>query len=599
MPTIDNFSIPDFICNDFLALINAAPAADIQALARMDPELARGIRPSAANVKIIRQRLILQLKDKGPLTKNLFYILRNSSFNLEFIAILSVQVLGLFGPDLAAVFGTAKTMGAMLVDERQPVRALAIDFLSAASNSPARRKASAGLKHLTSELDPFLGHIKNLLADGGPHDIVSAPVVDQKRGGCDNKRKINELTGELNREVRARQRLEKALNNKINKKDRQLVVLKDQVSREKGRRQELDREVKLLKRQLVRQVEQAEKKIERQVEQRMSSNVRSWLIEPQKIAAAVQKLSKDNGRDIKLRALSILREQEKLDRHYANRCVLRQRLRDLADLKEQVCQAGKESLNPLPELSVLNKELETEIRAVKKLLGEPAIEESWYLKLELKINQAATQSEFNAINRLLEQLTALDLLNNEAERLHNLYHNGLARFYEKYSPKLVTPGKSVNPLQLIQNWHNIKAPFVLVVDGYNVILSMSDIFGSDYEDDGKPGAASRRHLLLIIEEILHNSSCLAEVFFDGEEAGQRNFSPRVREVFSGGGSRAVPNRADRAIIDYLSSLPSGGWDIPRIVITDDRELQSQARRQQAQIMPLAQFAALIAKVDDE
>ncbi len=592
MPTIDNFPIPNFICNHFLALIDAAPAADIQALARMDSELARGIRPSAANVKIIRQRLILQLKDKGPLTKNLFYILRNFSFNIEFIAILSVQVLGLFGSDLTVVFGTAKTMGAMLVDERQPVRDLAIDFLSITPDPPAGHKASAGLNHLTSELAPFLGHIKNLMADGGTINTVSAPVVDHKSGGCDNKRKINELASELNREVRARQRLEKALNNKINKKDRQLVVLKDQASREKGQRQELDREVKLLRKQLVRQVEQAEKKIERQVEQRMSSNIRSWLIEPQKIAAAVQKLSKDNDRDIKLRALNILREQEKLDRHYANRRVLRQRLRDLADLKGQVCQAGKESLNPLPELSVLNKELEAEIRALKKLLGESAIEESWYLKLELKINQAATQSEFNAVKQLLEQLTALDLLNNEAERLHNIYHNSLARLYEKYSPRAVIPGKSANPLQLIQNWHKIKAPFVLVVDGYNVILSMSEIFRSDYEDDGKPGAASRRHLLRIIEEMLHNSTCLAEVFFDGEEAGQRNFSPRVREVFSGGGSRAVLNRADRAIIDYLSSLPPNGWNMPRIIITDDRKLQSQARQQQAQIMPLAQFAAL-------
>ncbi|MFW8601406.1 NYN domain-containing protein [Desulfobacterota bacterium M19] len=590
MPTIDDFPIPDFICNHFMALVDAVPAADIQALGRMDPELTRGIRPSPANVKIIRQRLIVQLKDKGPLAKSLFYLLRNSGFNLEFIAILSIRVLGLFGPDLAAVFGTAKTMGAMLVDERQPVRTMAINFLNSVSEPPTGRKTSAGFNRLISELGPFLSHIKNLVAD----DSAPAPVAEQKKIGEGNKRKINELTAELNREVRARQRLEKTLNTKITKKDTQLGVLKDQVIREKRRRLELDREVKLLSRQLARQVEQAEEKVERQVEQKMSSNVRSWLIEPQKIAAAVKKLSNDNGRDIKLRALNILQEQKKLDRHYANRRVLRQRLRELTDLKEQVGQAGRESLNPLPELSVLNKELETEIRALKKLLGESDVEDNWCLKLELKINQAATQTEFNAINQLLEQLTAFDLLNNEAERLHNLYHNCLARLYEKYSPRTAIYGKSTNPLQLIQNWHKIKKTFVLVVDGYNVILSMSEIFRADYEADGKPGTASRCHLLRIIAEMLHDSTCLAEVFFDGEEAGQRNFSPQVREVFSGGGSRAVVNRADRAIIDYLSSLPPGSnRDMPRIVITDDRELQSQARRQQAKIMPLAQFAALI------
>lgn len=590
MPTIDDFPIPDFILEHFLAIIDSAPTADLQALIRMNPELARGLRSSAANLKIIRQRLALQLKDKGPLAPNLFYILRNSGFNLEFVAILSVQVLGLFGSDLAVVFGTAKTMGAMLVDKRQPVRAIAIDLLSTTPDPSAGRNVSAGLSHLTSELEPFLGHIKYLMSDNSVHAAVSSPVCSGD--SRENNREVKKLRGELNKEVRARRRLEKTLNDKINKKDTRLKDLKDQISREKGRRQELDREVKSLRGKLIRLNEQTEKKIEQQVEQRMSSNVRDWLVEPRKIAAAVQKLAKDDERDIKLRAVKILQEQEKIDRHHANRSTLRQRLHDLEDLRGRVGQAARESLNPLPELAVLNKELEGEMRTVEKLLGEPSSENNWCFKLELKINQAVSQTEFNAINKLLEQLTALDLLNNEAERLYKLYHNGLARLYEKYSPRAAVPGKSVDPVQLIQDWHKTKAPFVLVVDGYNVIFSMAEVFRRDYEDNGKPGAAARRHLLQIIEEMLHNSNCFAEVFFDGEEAGQSNFSPRVREIFSGGGTRAVLNRADRAIIDFLSSLSPVQRDMPHIIITDDRELQSLARRQQARIMPLAQFAAL-------
>ncbi len=591
MPTIDDFPIPDFIREHFLAIIDGASAADIQALARMNPELARGIRPSAANVKIIRQRLTLQLNDKGPLTRSLFYILRNSGFNLEFIAILSAQVLDLFGADLAAFFGTVRTMGAMLVDSRQPVRAVAISFLNSSPEPSAGSKSAARLERLASELEPFLRHIRHLMSDNDTHDVVPKSA-DAKKTDAENTREIKRLAGKLNSESRSWQRLKKALDDKILKKDTQLRKLQDQVIRERGRRQELDREVKLLREKLVRQGEQEEKEIERQVERRMSSNVRSWLVEPRKIAAAVQNFAKENDRDIKARAVRILQEQEKLDRHYANRRILGRRLHDLEDLKRQVRQAAQESLNPLPELTGLNKELEGEIRAVKKLLGEPPLEDNWCLKLELKINQAVTQTEFNAVNQLLEQLTALDILNDKAERLYNLYYNGLGRIYEKYSPRAAVLGKPVNPVQLIQDWHKAKAPFVLVADGYNIIFSMSDIFRSDYEDDGTAGAAARRHLLEIIEEMLHDSNCLAEVFFDGEEAGQRNFSPRVREVFSGGGTCAVPNRADRAIIDYLSVLPPGQRDIPRILITDDRELQSLARRQQARIMPLAQFAAL-------
>jgi predicted RNA-binding protein with PIN domain len=268
---------------------------------------------------------------------------------------------------------------------------------------------------------------------------------------------------------------------------------------------------------------------------------------------------------------------------------LRRRLQDLEEMRTQVAQAAGEALNPLPGLNAVGRELETEIDRVKRLLGEPPPE--WLLRLEARINQAQSQTDFNDIRQLLAQLAAMDLLQNAGPRLDRLYHDGLARLYERYSPRNAAAGETIRPTQLIRTWHKLKGPFVLVVDGYNVILSLSEIFGPDYEDDGRPGAAARRHLLEIIDKLLHDSDCLAEVFFDGAEAGQENFSHSVRVIFSGGGSRQVANRADTAIIDYLLSLPPT-QEAARIVVSDDRDLQTRVDRR-ARIMPLAQFAALI------
>ncbi len=592
MPTIDDFHIPDFICQYFNELIESASNSDIQAIAKRNTDLMRGIRPTKANTSIIRQRLRTILNGTGPLDSSFCYILVKSGFNLEFITVLSKQVLKFYVHDLAAVYGSAKTLGAMLVDERQPVRQIAIDFLASQEANSGELDLSEGpaLRNLRSELEPFLAHIKLLLSENSATSILDQDC--HENGISINTRQVNQLNAKLNQNIKAKQKIEKILNNKIEKKDTQLASLKDQVNREKRLRQELDKEVKSLVDKLAKMEGQEEQKIAMEAERRISSSIRSWLVEPHKIAAAVQSLSKDNNQDLRQRAVNVLRVQEKIDRNYGNRRKLRQHLLVLEDLQVQVKQASIESFNPLPELAALSVEMEGEIGRVKKILGEP-LPGKWCIKLESKINQAATQADFNAINKLLEQLTAMDLINNESTRLHKLYHDGLARLYEKYGPRIPTTGATTaNMVQLIQAWHKTKGPFVLVVDGYNVILSLYEIFGIDYEDGSKPGAAARRHLLQIIDKLLQNSKCLAEVFFDGEVSVQENFSPRVRVIFSGGGNREMADRADAAIIDYLSSLPKA-QNVARIIITDDRELQSLARQQQAKIMPLAQFAALI------
>jgi len=591
MPTIDDFHIPDFICQYFNELIESASNSDIQAIAKTNTDLMRGIRPTKANTRIIRQRLRTILNGTGPLDPSLCYILGKLGFNLEFIAVLSTQVLKFYVHELAAVYGSAKTLGAMLVDERQPVRQIAIDFLTSHESNSGGLDLPEGpaLRNLRSELEPFLTHIKYLLPE---NIVISKPDSDCHENDTSTKtRQINKLKTKLNQNIKSKQKIEKILNNKIEKKDTQLASLKERLNREKSLRQELDEEAKSLRDKLAKMAGQEKQKIALETERRISSSIRSWLVEPHKIATAVQGLAKDNNQDIQQRAVNILRAQEKIDRNYGNRRKLRQHLLTLEDLQGQVKQASIESLNPLPELTALSNELEVEIGRVKKILGEPP-PGKWCLELESKINQAATQADFNAINKLLEQLAAMDLMNNESTRLHKLYHDALARLYEKYSPRRPATGATANFVQLTQDWYQTKGPFVLVVDGYNVILSLYEIFGLDYEADGKPGVAARRHLLQIIDKLLQNSKCLAEVFFDAEVSAQENFSSRVRVIFSGGGNREMADRADVAIIDYLSSLPKA-QNVAQIIITDDRELQSLARQQQAKIMPLAQFAALI------
>ncbi len=582
MPTIDDFPVPDFICNYFAELIDKAPNSHIKEMPRISPELGRGIRPNNPNVNLIRQRLLARLKDKGKMDATLIHLMNSSGFNIEFIAIFSKQVISIFIEELLAVFGAARTLAAILVDERQEVRAIAIKYLESLNGDLPPEDKESGVKKLSSELGPFLGHINCLLSgdfsrgnDGSNHD---------------KSRKINKIKKELQREIKSGKRLKKTFDDKINKKDSLISSLKEQVKREKGLRQKMEADTEALRLELSKTQQQVDDKINREVEHKMSANIRSWLVEPQIIEAASRKIAKNDDKDIQVRAAKALLEQERIDRNYGNRRFLRQRLLDLEELELQLGQAAKDSLNPLPDISQLGAEIEGEIASIKNLLHDIPEKNNICLKLEAKINESSSQTEFNEVRDLLVKLAKLGLLaNKELQHLDHLLHNRLSRLYEKYSPK--SAKKPANPVKVIKEYYHIDRSFVLVVDGYNVILSLAEIF-REFFDNGSPGAAARLYLLKKIDKLLKNSDCHAEVFFDGEEVSQQNFSSAVRENFSGGGSSIVPNRADNAIITYLSSLPTQQGR-QHIIVTDDRDLQAKARQQKACIMPLAQFVAYI------
>jgi hypothetical protein len=88
--------------------------------------------------------------------------------------------------------------------------------------------------------------------------------------------------------------------------------------------------------------------------------------------------------------------------------------------------------------------------------------------------------------------------------------------------------------------------------------------------------------------------CDVRVYFDGPEAAQRSHGANVREIYSGG---AGDHRADNAILadlDYLCATMSA---MPRLLVTDDRELAAAAAKRNTRIMRSLQFGALLEDID--
>ena len=85
--------------------------------------------------------------------------------------------------------------------------------------------------------------------------------------------------------------------------------------------------------------------------------------------------------------------------------------------------------------------------------------------------------------------------------------------------------------------------------------------------------------------------CKVHVFFDSPEFSERKYATNVYEIFSGGGQ--ADHRADGVIKGYLERCCQEHSAMPRILVTNDRELGQQVRDLHADIMYVQQFGAFL------
>jgi hypothetical protein len=86
--------------------------------------------------------------------------------------------------------------------------------------------------------------------------------------------------------------------------------------------------------------------------------------------------------------------------------------------------------------------------------------------------------------------------------------------------------------------------------------------------------------------------CDVRIYFDSPVASERRHGANVREIYSGGGEGE--HRADTAIVRGLDACCATMSAMPRLLVTDDRDLRKSAIERGARIVPVAQFGALLA-----
>lgn len=592
MSSIDDFEIPPALLQQLTTDVAQAKAGALLTLAKVVPSLGRGFRLTAANSKFIQQRLTTRLAESGALGDEIRNFLAQEGLNGQLVLVLSAIPLLACLPSLLAIFGRERLLAALLVDSRPEVRRIAVDYCQGddwQTRPLPERQAAIAL--MSESLSPFLSAIAPLVDASRPDAELAAREDEGRRAEVSGlRRKVTDLEERLQR-VRDERKADKKVDAKIEAGKRQLAEQEEKLNRERQGRLNVEAALSQANARIDDLRAAHDGAVRAGVQAEMQAVTRRWLQEPLRIGQAVDDLARQPGADILARVKAALAGQEERDRHYGNRVRLRSRLQDLQQAEASLLQAATEAINPLPELAGLMAEVQAEAARLAAILGEPRPLSQVTERFAATIRQAADQDELVRISRLLQELEGLGCLcPAEIRTLYQEYDLCLGRLFDRFAPQALPVAASSDPALTVHHGLAKEDRFLWLLDGYNILFALADLFAGDFED-GRPAAQARHRLLSMVHALLAGTEGHADVFFDGEISGQENFSPQVKVVYSGGGGVTVRNRADEAMVAWLENQLPGGMACPCVVVTNDRELGARCQALGAWVMPVQHFAA--------
>ncbi len=298
--------------------------------------------------------------------------------------------------------------------------------------------------------------------------------------------------------------------------------------------------------------------------------------------------------DLLPRARQAGEKQAAIDRHAGNLAEMRKRRDALRGALDDLTRAANEAVHPVPEMAALREELQRAISRLESTLQQAAPDLGpAAARLLARVNATATVEEAQTVRRLLGEVEQFDLLTAyERVQIFRAYNRRMAVEYGAHGPRVVQAAHWDDPVWQLRQAAANAQQLVLMVDGHNVLHLLPEMFSRDFEDDA-PRTRAREHLVELARRMFFaHPECDVRIYFDSPVASERRHGANVREIYSGGGEGE--HRADTAIVRGLDACCATMSAMPRLLVTDDRDLRKSAIERGARIVPVAQFGALLA-----
>lgn len=567
---VDDQDVPIEIVQYLKDAITNLPEAELIFDCRNVNTLMEGLNQKTPNIATLRARVSARLEARA-VPAPILNVLRTATLCQKVFSVLSLKAIKHGGNDWAAYFGLEAYVGSLLVDERTEVRSYGREVWARLPKSKAQAANATGAeKNLLDKFNPFLLGIQSLINGIPPQKPQSAqPVSGGQDKNISDEEKANLI--EASAVVKSlRKQIEKATQT-IHKHATDLQVAKAREAQLKEALAQKTDELKTFENQKKDSIAQG-------VRDALQNRLGSWF-EPTQALMASAKFDQSPM----AYAEEALTKQSTIDARYHTWSSLRVELANAKALQKRLHDARTESLRVAPEIETALGQVNAHIEQISINLRARSIapDNARLQAIADQMNSATSIEEAMALKKRIhtdmaqqswpqkDGARAIELINRRMLTLYSAAGGGQGLKTDDL--------RQIAPLHVLRKCVMEASPCWILVDGHNLLHKIKPFIGAQYFDRaGAPNMLARELLTHALRDFvsLHvNFEC--QLWFDGPDDNTVGVADKLRVYFSGGKGS---NRADDRIVEALSALHRTDPSSKFIVVSDDMDLLSRAKK---------------------
>ncbi len=554
---IDDFELPPSFTRTLKDCVISMSPEMALSFAKTNPSWFCGLRLIKKQSKQLKQRIIATMfSDGNYIPEELLEFIACNDLSSDLISQLPLESLQRFLDEFLAIFDSNLFLISLLIDSREEVQKFARTAIENvreqeenSDTSPGREGKQADYKEFT-DLQESVTKLKN----------EYAALKKESAAAVKRNKRLSKTIETLKKQLTGQQQL-------TTQQKETIGTLKKLTESRQTRLDDLTAEL--------------ENKIQQGISAEMAATVNSWLAFPEQINTLVRE---DTTAPLLNRVEQALEHQAQIDKHSGNLRILKERLACLERARAAVEQSRRNSLQVLPDLALLSRELAAQIQLIHEKISSCRAENPHIASWLSVINETDSPEKLQELNHLISQLRKQDILS-EQDTL--ILRKKVKQVRDLSIDHFQYAGKKTHPCPEKQ---------ILIVDGHNAILSDDSSFLFDDHTCALTEPEKRKLLTGISKNAFADRENISLViFFDSPVYSETDITKNIKEIYSGGGNEE--QRADNAIIHFLQTRQQKIDNTLNkiILITNDRELSLRAEKFGVTIHSVYEYGVMLRK----
>ena len=577
------------------AALAGADPKQILDFVMLTPSLQAGFRPGKISDKVALERVQGMLEQSGEMPASLRKLLCSAGLDRSLLVVLSEEAIAAAEDHMRDYFGGGRLYSAMLLSDREAVRARGeAGFSQGEFSDLALEKKEVAREALNTLFQPFL------VVLGGRKEPDTAVAVTRLASARANAGTVDQEYAKVIAEMAAKSSEAKRL-------ARELAQTKSELTKSLAQGTALARDLKAAHASLSAEqsslqllAKTIEQRVVDETDRRIDARVRTWL-EPAE-ALALSAATSDSD-DMLGQAEALLSQQKQADRRYGLWSKLARERDDCLAMIDRLSTAQRESIQPLPELAGSTARLMARVVDLEKTLGLGDMAtalRSLPPALAHQIRAANSLDELASLRAALQGCHRLGLLQDEpVSEAYRLIEEACWSLYStQAADSALEEGAGWHrelPLHALQRSIRQGSACLLLIDGHNALFKLRVVLQLAFEGSS-PGMRARRQLAEHLATLARQHRALdIHLWYDGEDAQEFSVTENLVVRYSGGTGK---DRADGQIIRYLNSVNYMSADLKesplKVLVTGDRRLAEDSRALGAVILAPEELAILVA-----